>query len=36
MFFAYNNGITATATSVTLEKSPDGGLGLSAINDLQS
>jgi len=35
MFFAYNNGLTATASAVTLERLPDGQLGIASINDLQ-
>lgn len=35
MFFAYNNGLTATASSVDTEKLPDGGIGISRIRDLQ-
>lgn len=34
MFFAYNNGITATATEVKIEPSPEGDL-ITEINDLQ-
>jgi len=35
MFFAYNNGLTATASSVDLETLEDGQLGIAAIHDLQ-
>jgi hypothetical protein len=35
MFFAYNNGLTATASSVDLATLPDGQLGISAIHNLQ-
>ena len=34
-FLAYNNGITATAEDVDLERLPDGGWGISRIRDLQ-
>lgn len=35
MFFAYNNGLTATATAVRTERLPDGMLGIAGIEDLQ-
>lgn len=35
MFFAYNNGLTATASSVTMKRMEDGQLGISSISDLQ-
>jgi hypothetical protein len=35
MFFAYNNGLTATASAVSLEKLPNGQLAIATINDLQ-
>lgn len=35
MFFAYNNGITATASGVHVEKLPDGQLGIATISNLQ-
>lgn len=35
MFFAYNNGLTATAASITTVSLPSGGLGISSINNLQ-
>lgn len=35
MFFAYNNGITATATGLRTEVMPNGALGLAAIDSLQ-
>lgn len=35
MFFAYNNGITATATGLRTEPLPGGALGLAAIDNLQ-
>jgi hypothetical protein len=35
MFFAYNNGLTATASSVTMKRMEDGQLGIASINDLQ-
>lgn len=35
MFFAYNNGLTATASAVDLETLPDGRLGIAAIHNLQ-
>ena len=35
MFFAYNNGITATASGVEVESGPDGGTGIAKIRDLQ-
>lgn len=34
-FFAYNNGISATAESVQLVDLPNGGKGIAAIRDLQ-
>jgi AIPR protein len=34
-FLAYNNGISATAGSVTLVPMPDGGNGIASIRDLQ-
>ena len=34
-FLAYNNGISATASEVTLVELPDGGRGIAAIRDLQ-
>lgn len=35
MFFAYNNGLTATASSVTMKRMDDGQLGIASIDDLQ-
>ena len=35
MFFAYNNGLTATASYVETESLPDGTLGISRIKDFQ-
>lgn len=35
MFFAYNNGITATASSVSTERKLDGILAISSIKDFQ-
>lgn len=35
MFFAYNNGLTATAAGITTVSLPGGGLGISSIDDLQ-
>jgi hypothetical protein len=35
MFFAYNNGITATASGVTLEELPDGGSAIRTLQNLQ-
>ncbi|GHA33912.1 hypothetical protein GCM10007989_32680 [Devosia pacifica] len=35
MFFAYNNGLTATASAVDLETLEDGQLGIAAIHNLQ-
>jgi hypothetical protein len=35
MFFAYNNGLTATASGVATAKLPDGTLGISSIENLQ-
>jgi hypothetical protein len=34
-FLAYNNGISATASKVTLVEMPDGGTGIATIQDLQ-
>lgn len=34
-FLAYNNGISATASDVTVTRLPDGGLGISELRDLQ-
>ena len=34
-FLAYNNGISATASEVTLLDLPSGGLGIAAVRDLQ-
>ena len=34
-FFAYNNGISATASSVEVVPSPDGGFGIASVKDLQ-
>jgi hypothetical protein len=34
-FLAYNNGITATASSVEFTDLPDGGRGISRLNELQ-
>lgn len=34
-FLAFNNGISATASGVTLTRLPDGGQGISVLNDLQ-
>lgn len=34
-FLAYNNGISATAAGVTVVRTPDGGYGIAAIDDLQ-
>lgn len=35
MFFAYNNGLTATASDVSLTRLPDGQIAISSIRDLQ-
>lgn len=35
MFFAYNNGLTATASGVVTTKLPGGGIGLRKVSDLQ-
>lgn len=35
MFFAYNNGLTATASGVELRQLDDGQLGIASIHDLQ-
>lgn len=35
MFFAYNNGLTATASEVSTSRLPDGQLAITAIRDLQ-
>ena len=35
MFFAYNNGLTATASGVTLERLADGQIGIASISNLQ-
>jgi len=35
MFFAYNNGLTATASTVSTELLADGTLGIATIEDLQ-
>jgi len=35
MFFAYNNGLTGTASSVVTERLPDGTLGIVSIRDFQ-
>jgi hypothetical protein len=35
MFFAYNNGLTATAAGITMGRLGDGGLGIAAIENLQ-
>ena len=34
-FLAYNNGISATAAGVTVVRTPDGGHGIAAVEDLQ-
>ena len=34
-FLAYNNGISATAAGVTVVRTPDGGYGIAAVEDLQ-
>lgn len=35
MFFAYNNGLTATASAIRTALLPDGGLGLAEVSNLQ-
>jgi len=35
MFFAYNNGLTATASDVVVEEAEDGTCGIAEIKDLQ-
>lgn len=35
MFFAYNNGLTATAAGITTVPLPGGGLGIASIENLQ-
>jgi hypothetical protein len=35
MFFAYNNGLTATAAGITTTRMADGSLGIEAIENLQ-
>lgn len=35
MFFAYNNGLTGTASSVQTDRLPDGSLAIARIKDLQ-
>ena len=35
MFFAYNNGLTATASAVGTQKLSDGGTGITSISNLQ-
>lgn len=35
MFFAYNNGLTATASGIATSKLPDGTLGIAEIENLQ-
>ena len=35
MFFAYNNGLTATASDITTTTQRDGGLGITQISNLQ-
>ncbi|GJD51055.1 hypothetical protein OPKNFCMD_3806 [Methylobacterium crusticola] len=35
MFFAYNNGLTATASGITMVRMADGSLGISVIKNLQ-
>ena len=35
MFFAYNNGLTATASGITTAQLPNGGLGLEGVSNLQ-
>jgi AIPR protein len=35
MFFAYNNGVTATASGITTAPLPGGGIGIASIDNLQ-
>lgn len=35
MFFAYNNGLTATASGITTRRLPDGSPGIVTIQNLQ-
>ena len=35
MFFAYNNGLTATASNIDMERLPDGTLGIRSFTNLQ-
>ncbi|MDE0210340.1 MAG: AIPR family protein [Boseongicola sp.] len=35
MFFAYNNGLTATASDIDMERLPDGTLGIRSFTNLQ-
>ncbi|MDE0694752.1 MAG: AIPR family protein [Boseongicola sp.] len=35
MFFAYNNGLTATASNIVMERLPDGTLGIRSFTNLQ-
>jgi len=35
MFFAYNNGLTATASDIKLEEGPDGVPGIKSLQDFQ-
>lgn len=35
MFFAFNNGLTATAAGITTAQMPGGGLGIASIDNLQ-
>ena len=35
MFFAYNNGLTATASGIRTAPLPEGGLGLAGVSNLQ-
>ncbi len=35
MFFAYNNGLTATAAGITTKRLDDGSLGIASIDNLQ-
>ena len=35
MFFAYNNGLTVTASGIRTTRMPDGGLGLQEVSNLQ-
>ncbi|GJD79383.1 AIPR family protein [Methylobacterium gregans] len=35
MFFAYNNGLTATAAGITTAQLPGGGLGIASVDNLQ-